>query len=147
MILSSLDTNILVYAANSDCPEHPKALALLESALEKPEEWILADQVLFEFYKALRNPRIFQKPLDTRAATDRIRFLREESGFLFCCHDLDHWPQLVPQLEEPEFPYQQTHDLLLGTTLKCHGVNRFYTRNLKDFVRIGFDQLINPINP
>ena len=146
MSLASLDTNILVYAADADAPEHGKALALLESALDCPEEWILSDQVLFEWYKALRNPLIFRNPLDAAAACERLRFLREESGFLFCCHEIHHWSRLLPHLEEDTFPYQRTHDLVLGTTLKANGVTRFYTRNTKDFEEARFVELINPID-
>jgi len=57
--MKSLDTNILLYAANEDCSEHPAALRLLDEALASPHEWILADQVLFEMYVGLRHPRVF----------------------------------------------------------------------------------------
>ena len=146
MTLSSLDTNILVYAADADALEHGLARTLLESALTNPEEWILADQVLFEFYKALRNPRIFRKPLNAAAAAERVRFLRVEAGFLHCCYELKHWDELLPRLGKTGFPYQQTHDLLLGVTLKSNGVTRFYTRNTKDFSEMNFEELINPID-
>jgi hypothetical protein len=56
--MNSLDTNILVYAANREAPEHGKALAVVRTMLAQPSEWILADQVLWEFYPALRHPRI-----------------------------------------------------------------------------------------
>lgn len=53
--MKSLDTNLLLYAADEDCPEHAAASRLLEAALAAPHEWILADQVLFEFYVGLRH--------------------------------------------------------------------------------------------
>jgi predicted nucleic acid-binding protein len=59
--MNSLDTNILIYAANSDAPEHAKALAVVNLMLANPSEWILSDQVLWELYKALRHPKILQK--------------------------------------------------------------------------------------
>ena len=146
MTLSSLDTNILVYAADADSKEHGPALALLEDALQRPKEWMLADQVLFEFYKALRNPRIFRHPLEAGPAAERVGFLREDSGFLCCCYELEHWPAVFRALQASGTPYQRTHDLLLGQTLKANGVRRFYTRNTKDFEDIGFGELLNPID-
>jgi len=56
--MNSLDTNILVYAANVDCDEHQRANQLVNQALSEPHGWIIAEQVLFEYYKALRHPRI-----------------------------------------------------------------------------------------
>lgn len=146
MKLCSFDTNILIYAADEDCAEHDAAIGFMESALQEPENWIVADQILFEFYKALRNPKIFRSPLSAPEAAKRVRYVREHSGFAHCCYEWEQWNQLAPELAQKEFPYQRTHDLVLGITLKANGINRFYTRNTKDFFEIGFDELINPID-
>lgn len=58
--MKSLDTNILIYAANNRAPEHAKALELVNEMLANPDEWIIADQVLWEFYKALRHSKILE---------------------------------------------------------------------------------------
>jgi hypothetical protein len=76
----------------------------------------------------------------------RIRFLREQSGFFICCYELGLWSQVVTQLEKSATPYQRTHDVLLAITLQANGVERFYTRNTKDFVGAGFRALLNPID-
>ena len=44
------------------------------------------------------------------------------------------------------FPYQRTHDAVLGATLRRHGVKVFYTRNVKDFADAGLPSIINPID-
>lgn len=142
----SLDTNILVYAANSDCKEHLKANRLLNEALASPMDWMIADQVLLEYYKALRHPKILSKPLGANDAAAQIQFLRKESGFMVCCHELSHWDEIHSMLRNQSFPYQRTHDLMLGVTLKRNGVKTFFTRNTKDFSDIGFNHLINPID-
>jgi predicted nucleic acid-binding protein len=131
--MKSLDTNILLYAANEDCPEHPAALRLLDEALASPHEWILADQVLFEMYVGLRHPQVFAKPLSAGAALERVAFLREKSGFSFCCHQLPAWPAIRAGLALPSFPRRRTYDHVLAVTLKSHGVTEFYTRNVADF--------------
>jgi predicted nucleic acid-binding protein len=63
MSLCSLDTNILLYAANEDAPEHEACKKLLQQILEAPTDWIIADQVYLELYRALRNPRVMSSPL------------------------------------------------------------------------------------
>ena len=49
-------------------------------------------------------------------------------------------------LDTNNFPYQHTHDLILGLTLLRNGVKTFYSRNTKDFIEIGFERLVNPID-
>ena len=144
--MNSLDTNILVYAANEDCEEHAQANRLVNEALASPREWILAEQVLLEYYKAIRHPRILARPLSAAAATEQIRFFREKSGFMICCYELNLWDDTVHWLSQKDFPYQRTHDLILGLTLLRNGVKTFYSRNTKDFVNLGFKTLINPID-
>lgn len=144
--MNSLDTNILVYAANEDCAEHARANRLVNEALEKPREWILSEQVLYEYYKAIRHPRILSHPLTATAAAAQIRFLREKSGFMICCYELSQWDEAARRLSRSDFPYQRTHDLILGLTLLRNGVTTFYSRNTKDFLEIGFRHLINPID-
>ena len=144
--MNSPDTNILIYAANSAAPEHAKALALVDRMLAKPGEWIIADQVLWEFYKALRHPKILQKPRSAAQAAVHIRFLREQSGVACCAYETSHFSDVVALLEKPKFPYQRTHDAVLGATLRRHGVKVFYTRNVKDFGDAGLPSIINPID-
>ena len=119
----------------------------MNQALSSPHEWIIAEQVLFEYYKALRHPKILSKPLAANAAAAQIRFLREKSGFLVCCYQMSLWSDVVTILSKRNFPYQHTHDLILGLTLLSNGVKTFYSRNIKDFIEIGFERLVNPIDP
>ena len=146
MTLSSLDTNILVYAADEDSLEHERSYALVERALDQPQKWMLSDQVLFEFYKALRNAKIFKNPLSAKDASSRILFLREESGFQHCCYRLDNWSGVYSDLSKRDFPQKRTHDCILAHTLIQNGVTTFYTRNTKDFASHDFNKLINPID-
>jgi uncharacterized protein len=143
---NSLDTNILIYAANEDVPEHPAALAIVDEMLARPQNWILADQVLFEFYRALRNPKILQHPLSAVEAAKRIHFLREEIGVTRCCYDLEHWVPVFRHLAQNATPAARTHDIVLGVTLKANGVTTFVTRNTRDFEPMEFAELLNPID-
>ena len=80
--MNSLDTNILYYATNMECPEHARAKDFLENAARDPADWIVADQVLVEYYRLVRNPSVLEKPLSgERKAGRRLRFFREEIGW------------------------------------------------------------------
>jgi hypothetical protein len=89
--MKSLDTNILLYAADEDCREHPAAIRLVNKALRSPADWMLADQVLFEMDAGLRHSAAFAEPLSAKDAGRRVAFLRDESGFSCCCHELRSW--------------------------------------------------------
>lgn len=144
--MKSLDTNILVYALNADCAEFQNAAAALQVALDDPQDWIIADQVYIELYKALRNPRIFGKPYGAKDAFARVQTLRDQCGFRRCCYADVVWDQLAAKIQRPEFPYQRTHDAVLAGTLARAGVQTLYTRNIKDFEGYGFASVVNPID-
>lgn len=144
--MKSLDTQILVYALNRDCEEHAKARGALDRLLAEPLEWMLADQVLFELYRCLRHPRILTNPLPPAEASARVRFLAEQSGCRRCGWEHAFWPKVTPHLERDDFPHRRTFDLVLGITLRAHGVTEFHTRNTRDFADLGFAHLVNPID-
>ena len=70
--MKSLDTNILLYAADEDCREHDAAIRLVNDALGSPAEWMLADRVLCEMYAGLRHPGVFAKPLSAAIRTHPV---------------------------------------------------------------------------
>jgi toxin-antitoxin system PIN domain toxin len=142
----SLDTNILLYAANRDCAEHEDCLTVLKQAAAAPHEWVLADQVLFELYKALRNPKILRRPLTAPVACAHVEKLRDSFGFVRCWYEGACWTPIVAKLRQSGFPYQRTHDAVLAATLRHHGVRIFYTRNTKDFLDAGFEKVIDPVS-
>lgn len=144
--MNSLDTNILIYAVNSGCHEHAAAKRIYEAMLEAPQDWILSDQVLFEFYRGLRNPRILERPLDHRKALRQIEFLREESGVLHCAYETTFWPDLMKGFSKDPSKASHIFDRVLAVTLRQQGVTTFYTRNTKDFRGFGFKSVVNPID-
>ena len=144
--MKSLDTNILLYAADEDCREHAAAIGLVNEALRAPADWLLSDQVLLELYPGLRHPAIFAKPLSGPEAARRVAFLRDQSGFSFCCYEPRSWPMIQAGLSAAGFPRRRTYDLVLAVTLRSNGVDEFYTRNVKDFRDAGFARLVNPID-
>jgi toxin-antitoxin system PIN domain toxin len=146
MSLSSLDTNILLYAANEDAPEHDVCKAFLQHVVSEPADWIIADQVFLELYRALRNPKVMSHPLPSADAVRHLSIIRDEMGIMHCGYSPECWEGLISKLARDDFPSRRTHDAVLASTLLSHGVKTFYTRNTKDFVDAGFQKLINPVD-
>ena len=74
--MNSIDTSVLLYAINRDCPEHGAAIGLVRRALAEPSSWIVADQVWFELYRLLRNPSVLSAPLSAADAAETIEWYR-----------------------------------------------------------------------
>lgn len=144
--MNSLDTNILIYAVNSGCKEHAEAKRIYELMLQDATEWILSDQVLFEFYRGLRSAKILERPLDHRQAIQQIEFLREDSGVQHCAYETTFWEDLMKGFSKSETKSSHIFDRVLAVTLRQNGVKTFYTRNTKDFSGFGFEAIVNPID-
>ena len=82
--MKSLDTSILYYATNASCPEHESARALIDAVALDSRGWILADQVLFEYYRLVRNPTVLARPLGAPEAAKRLAYFRRELGCQHC---------------------------------------------------------------
>ena len=62
------DSNILVYAFRSDCPEHERARAWLDQALDGPAPLGLPSSATAGFVRIATHPRVFRPPSETSAA-------------------------------------------------------------------------------
>jgi predicted nucleic acid-binding protein len=144
--LNSLDTNVLYYATNTACQEHERTCTLLERVAHEPIQWIIADQVLFEYYRLVRNPVVLAKPLSAVEAAKKLRFFRDELGCRHCAYDRGCWEEAIIGLSEPAFPARRTFDLMLAVTLHRNGVDTFYTCNVSDFESFGWFQVIDPLS-
>ncbi|MCG8479039.1 MAG: PIN domain-containing protein [Spirochaetales bacterium] len=143
--MNSVDTNILLYATNRDCPEHGAARALVDRALSEPQRWIVADQVYFELYRLLRNPGVLARPLPASDATRVVEYYRAQSGWGRCAWDIELFERIRAHLLR-DTGGRIVFDLVLAATLHDAGVERFYTRNAKDFDGLGWFDVENPID-
>lgn len=143
--MKSLDTNILLYSLNADCPEYEKSRDCVNAALAKPDDFVIAEQVFFELYSLLRNPKVMEKPLKATQAFEAVRFFRELSGWEHCAFESSFFEILSRFLGDPLFPARRTFDTVLAVTLSMNGVRTFYTRNVKEFKEIGLFETVDPL--
>jgi predicted nucleic acid-binding protein len=143
--VNSLDTNLLYYATNASCPEHSRARLFVEQTAREPLEWIVADQVLLEYYRLIRNPAVLERPLSASEAAHRVLFFRDEIGWRHCAYDRECWSEVMSGLSGTRFPARRTFDLVLAVTLRRNGVSAFYTRNPADFSGFDWFRVVDPI--
>ncbi|MEB3051139.1 TA system VapC family ribonuclease toxin [Mycolicibacter sp. MYC123] len=138
----SIDTNVLLYAANQDCVEHDAAAIFLGECADRSDVAI-CELVLLELYQLLRNPVVLQSPLDGRAAAEICQTFRRNRRWAL----IENAPvmnDVWALAAAPGIARRRLFDARLALTLRHHGVDEFATRNVKDFKNFGFARVWDP---
>ena len=139
----SVDTNILLFSQNADCPENSQALEFLE-AIAGREDVVICELVLVELYLLLRNPAVLTSPLTVSRAVVVCKAFRTNAKWRL----VENAPVMSAVWEAAgteQFARRRIIDLRLARTLQHHGVSQFATANIKDFLDVGFDRVWNPV--
>lgn len=68
-----VDANVLLYAVNTSSPEHARARAWIEAALDGDEPIGFAWPVILAFLRLATHPAVFARPLGVEAAVATVR--------------------------------------------------------------------------
>jgi len=141
--LLSIDTNILLYSLNLDCPEYPAASDFVQG-LASSKDVLLCELVLVELYLLLRNPRVVDQPLSAKQAAATCMAWRTNPNWRVV--------ESAPVMDEvwriagrANFPRRRIIDARLARTLVHHGVTELATRNTRDFSGFGFERVFDPL--
>ena len=140
----SVDTNILLYAQNADCPENSSALAFLQDIAGR-EDVVICELILVELYLLLRNPAVHRTPLPASEAAATCQAFRGNPKWRLV-ENAPVMPTVWEGAGVERFPRRRIIDLRLAKTLQHHGVTEFATANLKDFQGVGFVRVWNPLD-
>lgn len=138
----SVDTNILLYALNADCPENAVARAVVED-LAASDDVVICDLVLVELYLLLRNPAVVTRPLDAPEARDACLIFRRHPTWRVA-ENAPIMDTVWPLTGASGFARRRIIDARLAHTALHHGVTEWITRNVDDFAGFGFEQVTNP---
>jgi toxin-antitoxin system PIN domain toxin len=139
----SIDTNILLYAQNQDCPEHDAAAAFLVERAGRTNVAI-CELVLMELYQLLRNPAVVTRPLDGPEAAEVCQTFRRNPRWAL----IENAPVMNDVwglAARSGIARRRLFDARLALTLRHHGVDEFVTRNVNDFNDFGFSHVWDPI--
>lgn len=144
--MNSIDTNLLLYALDATSPAHEESFAVYQRLYEEADAWVLADQTLFELYRALRNSKILERPLSHRKAVAQIEEIRTQSQTHHVAYEASLWPNVLQLLDKSaRRKGVLVFDAVLAVTLQANGVTRFYTRNCKDFDAFDLFEVVDPL--
>jgi len=145
--LLSIDTNILLHALNEDSPRHAAAYAWLTS-IQREEDVAISEFILAELYGLLRNPAVLKHPLPADEAVEVIQTYRTHPRWRLIGFPTESRPlhdALWQHARAKEFAFRKLYDTRSSLTMTAQGVTEFATVNVKDFERLGFRKVWNPL--
>ena len=139
-----IDTNILVYAANTASSLHERAKHLREKAKSGELMAYVSLQNLYEFYAIITDFRRVENPLSPEVAQEEvIKYL--EAEFIGKIQMTEATLRRALKLSAKyKIMGQNFYDLLLVSTMIEQNVKTIYTVNVQDFQFIKEITTINP---
>lgn len=138
----SIDTNILLYAQNQDCPEHSVASAFLKDCAGR-DDVAICELVLIELYQLLRNPAVVEHPLDAAEAAAICQGYRRNPRWALI-ENAPVMEKVWALAARPGIARRRVFDARIGLTLLHHGVRELATRNVTDFEGLGLENVWDP---
>jgi toxin-antitoxin system PIN domain toxin len=139
----SIDTNLLLYSLNRDCPEHGAARAFVEACSGRSDVAI-AELVLVELYVLLRNPAVVRQPLEAGEAASLCQAFRRHPRWVLV-DTATVMDRVWAAAARRAAPRRHVFDARLAHTLLENGVSEFATRNTRDFDGFGFERVFDPL--
>mgnify|MGYP001564798615 CR=1 FL=1 len=137
-----VDTNILIYAANSQSSYHLKAKSFLEKNLPL-QNLVLTIQNLVEFYSLITNQKIFSKPFSENKAKDELRKIIDCGLYTIIIPNQNTPRTIMTLLEKYKTKGSEIHDVHLSAVMIDNNIDTIYTADTKIFLRLGL-RVINP---
>lgn len=140
-----IDTNVLLYGANTDAEEHAVARTFLTRIGRAAEPWYLTDGILYEFLRVATHPKVFPKPLTWREALTFLEpFLAAAHVHVLRATD-GHWSILPSVLSGLTHPSGNLFfDIRTAVLMREHGIRRIYTTDA-DFLQFDDLEVVNPL--
>ena len=140
-----IDCNVLLYAANTDSPEHARAYEFLSNSLAGGDAWYLTEGIVYEFLRLCTHPGLFERPLNWDQALRFARTLYNRDNLGVLTAGADHWATLAAVL--PQLRYaagSQFADIRSYVLMREHGIRTIYTANAA-FHQLDDIQVVNPL--
>ena len=141
MILS--DANLLLYAYNTDAPEHEQALPWLEASLSATTSFAFAWQTITAFIRMSTNIKAFPKPLTVKEAAEIVAKWLERPNTTILQPTERHWEIFGRLLDEGQAAGALVMDAHLAALAIGHNCQLATTD--RDFARFTELKTVNPL--
>ncbi len=142
-----IDTNVLVYAVNTSCPEYEQCRTLVEDSRRGPGPWYITWSLIYEFLRVVTHSRVFRQPITLQRAWEFVDTLLASPGLQVLVQGPRHAEVAALTIREtPGLKGNLLHDAHTANLMREHGVRRIYTRDT-DFHRFPFLEVVDPLTP
>ncbi|RMD84721.1 MAG: PIN domain-containing protein [Candidatus Dadabacteria bacterium] len=140
-----VDTNILVYAAEKNFPEHQRCREQVLAWLRQPGAWFSTWGIFYEFLRVVTHPRVFRRPWNLTEAWRFLEAFLLAPGFDLLVPTSRHQDVAAEVFQElPGLSGNLIHDAHTAVLMKEHGIRQIYTRDT-DFHRFPFVEVVDPL--
>jgi len=139
-----IDTNLLLYAVNTDAAEHAGAQQFLTSSLETGDTWYLTEGIAYEFLRVSTHAKVFDQPLTWDQALSFLEAIWSRDNVTVLSAGVDHWSTLRERLESIRHPAGNLFfDIRSYVLMREHSIKTIYTAD-SDFLQFDDIEVINP---
>jgi uncharacterized protein len=141
----TVDTNVLVHAADEHSQFHDPCLDWLERQRRRSDAWFTTWPILYEFLRVTTHPRALRRPWKASAAWAFVTELLDSPGLGILVQTQRHADVAGAVIAElPHLVGNILHDAHTAILMREHGIRQICTRDT-DFHRFPFLEVIDPI--
>ena len=144
--IAFLDTNILVYAVETDNPLHKRATALMNKINTGELTICLSPQIMGELYSTITNPRKIIRACSSDEAVEIVKSLWESDTILKVYPKQETLDLTLDLVKRYQLKSLDFFDAQIVATMVDNGVTTIYTVNENDFAIFKEIKAVNPFN-
>lgn len=141
----TVDTNVLIHAANSASSFHRPCRDWLDRQRERPEAWFVTWPIVYEFLRIVTHRQLLRPPWTVAAGWEFISSLMASRGFGILVATPRHAEVAAAVFAEiPHLGGNIVHDAHTAILMREHGIARICTRDT-NFHHFPFLEVIDPV--
>jgi toxin-antitoxin system PIN domain toxin len=141
-----VDTNILLYAADRDSPDHVPCRKRLDAWRRQSSPWHLTWGIVYELLRVATHPNVFRKPFSLAQAWSFVEATLASPSISMLPATERH-RQVAGEVfsELPGMSGNLVFDAHTAILMREHGIKTIYTRDT-DFNRFPFVDVVDPLH-
>jgi uncharacterized protein len=140
-----VDTNVLVYAADTASSFHEPSRQLRDRGFRGEIPLVVTPQVLMEFFAVITSHRRVTTPRSPEEARAEVEKYVRAVNIVKIYPDHTALERTIELLQHhPQVARQEIFDLFLVATMLASGVTRIYTYNQQHFTRFAGIEVLTP---
>ena len=142
--IALLDTNVVVYAADTSSPFHQNSKNIRDNALLGNLEICICPQVLMEFFAILTDSKRVKNPRAPEEVIAEMEKYLSSKNISMIYPKRDTLPKTIELLGKYNLKRQIVFDAQLVATMLSNNVTRIYTYNQDDFLKFEEVEVLTP---